>query len=281
MRRFFGIIGFLFVFIASGLSQNDKVCLQQTHFSWFESKIVNDTFLIECYIPNNVSTPIDSLPTIYVLDADMTFAMTYDIVRWLSWSKEIPDVAIVGIAYGKTQEDWWNKRSRDFTTCQDETELWGKWKQTGGGENFIKFIEFELIPFIENKYKLKCSNRTIVGLSFGGLISTNILLSNTKLFKNYILAGPALQWNNKEIFKQEENYAQTNNTLNAVVYTSIGNLDDLTIIEPWEEFNNQVDMRKYKNLYYKKEIIKNETHISMFPSALTKGLKYVLNQLKH
>jgi predicted alpha/beta superfamily hydrolase len=211
----------------------------------------------------------------------MSFAMTFDIVRWLSWGKEIPDVAIVGIAYGKTQADWWQKRSRDFTTCKDKTELWGKWEYAGGGDNFIKFIENELFPYIENKYQLKSPNRTIIGLSFGGLISADILFSKTELFKSYILAGPALQWNDGAIFKREEMYAQKNRLLNVIVYTSVGSLDDKTILEPWMKFNNQITNRKYESSIYKTDIIENETHLSMFPTALTKGLKFVLNQPKH
>ncbi|MBN2812613.1 MAG: alpha/beta hydrolase [Bacteroidales bacterium] len=281
MKHLLLTLGLFSVLITDGQCQNNNVCLAQTSVSWFESKIVNDKYLIECYIPENVSKPIDSIPIIFVLDADMSFAMTYDIVRWLKWGNEIPDVAIVGISYGKTQADWWQKRSRDFTTCQDKTEIWGKWEFAGGGDRFIRFIENELFPYLEKKHKLSSPNRTIVGLSFGGLISTEILFSKTELFKNYIIAGPALQWNDRAIFKKEENYAETNKTLNAIVFTSIGNLDDKTITEPWKEFNNLISKRKYENLVYETEIIENETHLSMFPAALTKGIKFVLNQQKY
>ncbi len=211
----------------------------------------------------------------------MSFAMTYDIVRWLRWSEEIPEVAILGIAYGKNQEVWWQKRSRDYTPCKDTTELWGKWELAGGGENFINFIENELFPYIEKQYHLKSGKRTIVGLSFGGLICTEILFSRPRLFKNYIIAGPALQWNNREIFKSEEKYARKNKELDAVVFTSIGDLDEKSITEPWEEFNTRILNRNYENLNYTTSIIENESHISMFPAALTKGLKFVLNQSKH
>jgi hypothetical protein len=243
-----------------------------------KSEFVNDEFLIESYIPAKLSTPKDSLPILFVLDADMSFAMTYDIVRWLRWGREIPEVAIIGISYGKTQADWWQKRSRDYTTCQDKTEVWGKWEFAGGGENFIKFLEKELIPEIKNQFNLKSSNRTIIGLSFGGLLCTDILFSKPKLFKNYIIAGPALIWNDKQIFKREENYAQKNKNLDATIYTSVGSLDSEKILIPWKEFNNVVIQRNYENLNFQTEIIENETHLSMFPAALTKGLKYVLNE---
>lgn len=273
------ILGFLTLLFNHGFSQNNKVSLDQTYTSWLDSKFVNDKYLIECYIPENISAPIDSLPIIFVLDADMSFGLTYDIVRWLRLGREIPDVAIIGIAYGTTQSDWLQKRSRDYSMSQDETELWGKWPLAGGGENFMDFIEKELFPFIAAEYNLISSNKTLVGLSFGGLISMEILFSKPYLFNGYIVAGPALQWNNREIFYKEEEYAEKNKILDAIVFMSVGSLDDrATSIEPWNDFNNQVLSRGYRDLIYEINIIENETHFSMFPSALTKGLKFVLNQ---
>lgn len=273
---FLGIFTILFNY---GSSQNTEVNLDETQTKWIKSEYVNDEFLIKSYIPANLSIPLDSLPILFVLDADMSFAMTYDIVRWLRWGREIPEVAIIGISYGKTQADWWQKRSRDYSTCQDKTELWGKWEFAGGGENFINFIENELFPYIKNQYNLKSLNRTIVGLSLGGLISTDIMFSRPNLFRNYIIAGPALQWNSREIFNREKEFAKENKVLKATVFTSVGSLDNNKyVITPWKDFNNQVIERNYSGLIYKTIVIENETHLSMFPAALTKGLKFVLNE---
>lgn len=278
MKKRLWLIGILTILFNYGYSQDNRVFLNDTQANWVESEFVNDKFLIESYIPSNLSTPIDSLPVIFVLDADMSFAMTYDIVRWLRWGNEIPEVAIIGIAYGKTQADWWQKRSRDYTTCQDETEIWGKWELAGGGEDFISFIEYELIPFLNKQYHLTGSNRTIVGISLGGLICNDILFSKPNLFDNYIISGPALLWNDKQVFKREEKYSLNHSKLDAIVYTSVGSLDHETVINPWNEFNDLVESRNYENLKFEHEVIENETHLSVFPQAVTKGLKFVLNQ---
>ncbi|MCB2196472.1 MAG: hypothetical protein KQH79_11480 [Bacteroidetes bacterium] len=279
MKRQILILVLLILFLDNCISQDKKVSLQQTAETWIESKTVNDKFLIKCYIPENLSKPIDSLPIVFVLDADKCFAMTYDIVKWLIWSREIPKVAIIGIAYGSTDSDWWVKRSRDFSVSKDKTEVWGKFPLAGGGENFKDFLENELIPYIGDEYNLKSENRTIVGLSLGGLISTDILFSRPHLFQRYIIAGPALQWNDREIFTMEKEFSKHNNSLNAIVFNSIGSKDDKErIIKPWNDFNMQIEKRNYNGLIFKTSIIENETHISMFPSALTQGLIFTLNQ---
>lgn len=244
---------------------------------WLTSEAVNDSFLIEAYIPPGI-TPPDSLPVVFVLDADMTFGMTYDIVKLLHIRREIPAVALIGISYGSDEATWWQKRSRDYTVCRDTTNLWGQFPLAGGVIRFINFIEDELLPFIEDEYKLTCTNRTLVGICMGGLISTNILFSKPSLFKNYVMAGPALQWNNRDVFKQEAAFASQNKSLDAWLFSAIGNLDDRTIIEPWHDFNTIIRERNYSGLTYQTAIIEDKTHLSMYPAALTKGLKFVLNR---
>jgi len=260
------------------LAQDQKVSLDQTYSKWIDSKIVGDNFLIQCYIPNQKGVPTDSLPIIFILDSDMSFGLAYDVVRWLRWSKEIPFVAIVGISYGMGQNDWWQKRSRDYSFSRDQKKIWGDWPLAGGSANFIKFIETELFQFIADEYNLKGDNRTIVGLSLGGLLCTEILFSKPEMFDNYIILGPALIWNDKEIFKKENQYFKNHSTLKANVFTAVGSLDQKAIIEPWNEFVDIINSRKYSGLFFTSWVIENETHISMFPAGLTKGLKTTLNK---
>ena len=264
--------------IGNVFSQDTKVSLDQTYSKWIDSKFVGDSFLIKCFIPDQKVIPPDSLPMIFLLDADLLFGMTYDVVRWLRLGGEIPNAAIIGISYGGSVNDWYRKRSRDFTPSQDLTKVWGEFPLAGGAENFKKFLEFELFMFINDEFKLKNGTKTIVGCSFGGLICTDILFSNPDLFDNYIILGPALKWNDKEIFKKESKYYENHKNLNSNVFTAIGNLDDKTITEPWTDFINLIESRKYTGLTFETWLIENETHMSMFPSGLTRGIKTVLNK---
>ena len=252
--------------------------LDQTHAKWLDSKIVGDKFLIQTYIPDQKTVPTDSLPLVFVLDADMSFGLVYDIVRWLNWGREIPYVAIVGISYGLGQNDWWAKRSRDYSESKDLTKHWGDWPLAGGAANFKNFIEKELFPFLGNEYNLKGGSRTIIGHSFGGLLCADVLLSKPELFHNYIILGPTLIWNDKEIFKQESKFALNHSTLNANVFTAIAKLDNEDITIPWTEFLDQVKSRNYKGLTLKTWIIEDEDHLSMLPVAVTRGLKSTLNK---
>jgi len=152
MKNLILTFGLLSLFIVKGQGQSEKVSLNQTDAFWIDSKFVKDKYLIKCHIPDDITIPLDSLPIIFVLDADMTFGMTYDIVRLIRLSEEIPEVAIIGISYGLSQDDWWEKRHRDYSMSKDKAEVWGKIPQAGGGEKFVQFIENELFPFVSAKF---------------------------------------------------------------------------------------------------------------------------------
>jgi len=275
MKTFYTSCLLIVSLFGNGFSQDIKVCLDQTHAKWLDSKIVGDKFLIQCYIPEQKAIPTDSLPIVFVLDADMSFGLVYDIVRWLNWGREIPYVAVVGISYGTGQKDWWEKRSRDFSESKDKTEHWGDWPLAGGASNFKGFIEKELFQFIKTEYNLKGGSKTIIGLSFGGLFCADVLFSKPEMFNNYIILGPALLWNDKEIYKQESKFAENQSTLKAFVFTSIGDLDNEDVKTPWTEFVTQVKSRNYKGLTLDTWVVENEDHLSMLPAAVTRGLKTI------
>ena len=278
MKTFLASCFLLASLLGNVFCQDLKVSLDQTSSKWIDSKFIGDKFLIQCFIPNQQTVPSDSLPIIFVLDSDMSFGLAYDVVRWLRWGEEIPTVAIVGISYGTGQKNWWDKRSRDYTPSKDQTKIFGDWPLSGGGDNFKKFLEFELFNFVKDEFNLKGNNKTIVGLSFGGLICTDILFSNPDLFDNYIILGPALLWNDKEVLKKEAKYFEGHKTLNVNIFTAIGSLDDKTIIEPWTEFVTLLKSRKYTGLTLNTWTIENETHLSMFPAGLTRGLEMTLTK---
>lgn len=275
MKTFLAYCFLLASLFGNLFSQDLKVSLDQTHAKWLDSKIVGDKYLIQTYIPDQKTITNDSLPIVFVLDADMSFGLVYDIVRWLQFGREIPYVAVVGISYGTGQKDWWTKRSRDFSESKDATKFWGDYPLAGGAANFKSFIEKELFQFLETEYNLKGNSKTIIGLSFGGLFCADVLFSKPELFDNYIILGPALLWNDKEIFKQESRFAENHSTVNANVFFSIGALDTEDITKPYYDFVNQVKSRNYNELKIDTWTIENETHLSMLPSGVARGLKTI------
>ena len=237
-----------------------------------------ETYIIQVGLPIGYSPSKKSYPVLYVLDGDKSFGMTKEITDWLIWSNEIKDIILVGISYGNGTESWWEKRARDYIHCKD-TAFAKAFPSAGGADNFLKFVNYELFPAINENYRINQDSTAIMGLSFGGLLSSYILFAQPDMFKGYIIIAPALVWNNKSISKLEVDYFSKHKELNKMVYMAYGSLDNKDwIINPTNELMQTLQVRNYEGLKFISQVFVGETHISVYPVALTHGLKTVFKR---
>ncbi len=164
----------------------------------FQSTILNEKRILNIYLPDNYNAK-DSLKyaVIYLLDgsADEDFIHIVGLVQYNSfeWINQVPKSIVVGIA---TVD-----RRRDFTFPTSIEADKKAYPTTGHSDKFISFVETELQPFIDTKYKTSAS-KTIIGQSLGGLLATEILLKKPALFNKYIIVSPSLWWNNGSLLNQ-------------------------------------------------------------------------------
>ncbi|HVG41275.1 MAG TPA: alpha/beta hydrolase-fold protein [Chitinophagaceae bacterium] len=177
-----------------------------------ENRILN-IYLPEGYNKNDTIT----YPVVYLLDgsADEDFIHVVGLYQFnnFSWIDRVPKSIIVGIA---TVD-----RRRDFTypsTIEEERKLY---PTTGHSKNFISFLEKDLQPFIQNKYKTNAS-KTIIGQSLGGLLATEILLKQPTLFNRYIIISPSLWWDDGSLLKQDSELLLPSFMQTTGVYIGVG-----------------------------------------------------------
>ena len=114
----------------------------------------------------------------------------------------------------------------------------------------------------------------IMGISFGGLLSSYILFKQPDLFKGYIIADPSLFWNSKSILKLETEYFRNHKELNCTVYMTYGSLDSKElIIDPTNELIQMIQMHNYQGLKLVTRVFEGETHVSVYSTAITNGMK--------
>lgn len=163
-----------------------------------QSKILAEKRLLNIYLPEGYNVK-DSLkyPVIYLLDgsADEDFIHIVGLVQFNSfeWINQVPKSIVVGIVSVD--------RKRDFTFPTKIKEDLEKYPTTGHSDKFISFIETELQPFIQKKYKTN-ESKTLIGQSLGGLLSTEILFKKPALFNKYIIVSPSLWWDNGSLLNQ-------------------------------------------------------------------------------
>ena len=89
------------------------------------------------------------------------------------------------------------------------------------------------------------------------------------------MISPALLWDNELILKQEKEFSLKHESLDAVVYTTVGSLEGPFMVDPWKRLVASIKEHNYKGLQLKDEIAEGETHYTIIPFIVTHGLKSV------
>lgn len=183
-----------------------------------QSITLSEKRIINIYLPEGYkSNDTIRYPVIYLLDgsADEDFIHVVGLVQFntFPWINRIPKSIVVGIANVD--------RRRDFTFPTKIEEDKKRFPSSGNSNKFIAFIEQELQPYIEKKYKTNAL-KTIIGQSLGGLLTTEILLYKPTLFNKYIIISPSLWWDNGSLLTQSSAILNERFTTKTEVYIGVG-----------------------------------------------------------
>ncbi len=177
---------------------------------------LNEDRTLNIYLPEGYNSN-ESYPVIYLLDgsADEDFIHIAGLVQFANfeWVNLLPKSIVVGISNVD--------RKRDFTFQTTIEKDKKDYPTTGSSEKFISFIEKELHPFIEKKYKTNAS-KTIIGQSLGGLLATEILYKKPTLFSQYIIISPSLWWDNESMFKVKAKFLDKDFNQKTKIFISVG-----------------------------------------------------------
>ncbi|MGK0391144.1 MAG: putative alpha/beta superfamily hydrolase, partial [Maribacter sp.] len=150
---------------------------------------------------------------IYLLDG-FSLKNTLETVYDNYWGHYLPHMILVGVS-NRTN------RTRDLTTSQIKMRRGSTMDvETGGAETFTKYMEEELIPYIDSKYPTM-PYRTLIGHSYAGLFTINILINHSHLFENYIAIDPSLDWDNQKLLKQAKEKLTTSSFKGKSLFVSL------------------------------------------------------------
>ena len=230
--------------------------------------------------------PHKRYPVIYTLDADYAFPIVAAVTTHFADRHDMPPVIVVGIAYpgGISDYDAYHRnRTRDYTPTHTLKGGYGPAIQelSGGGPTFRKFITDELFAYVESHWRAESGNRTFVGHSYGGLFGSYVMLTRPEAFRNYVLVSPSLWYDEKVAFRFESDYAKSHRDLPARVYFVIGSYENQpehgrTMIDDARELLRRIQSRHYRHFEGVVRVLDRDTHNSVFPGGVTRGLRVVL-----
>lgn len=212
-------------------------------------------------------------PVIYLLDADYSFAIAHNVVEHLADRNNLQWAIVVGIAYAGPDLYRLN-RTRDYTPTRSLQGGYGVeyQKHSGGAGRFREFIRKELIPWVNGSFRTT-EERILVGHSYGGLFAAWTLLTDPSLFSHYIIVSPSLWYDGGMIFELEPVAA----TSPGRVYLTVGSREgsrERQMVGDLRRLGEQLEARV--DLAVRHEVLSDETHNSVFPSAFSRGIRYVL-----
>jgi predicted alpha/beta superfamily hydrolase len=152
-------------------------------------------------------------PVIYLLDG-FFLKNSLEAVYMNYWGHYLPHMILVGI-------DNSTNRTRDLTTSHIDMLHGGPIAfETGGAENFTQYIENELIPYIDKTYP-STPYRTLIGHSYGGLFTINMLVNHRHVFENYIAIDPSIEWDDQKLLIQAKERLKTENYQGKSLFVSL------------------------------------------------------------
>lgn len=170
-----------------------------------KSNILNENRTINIYLPPYYqANDTVKYPVVYILDGGVEedFIHLAGLFRVNSqpWIDRFPEAIVVGIENVN--------RRRDFTFAVPNIDFLDQLKyskdffpQYGGAEPYAAFLEGELIPYIDQHYNTT-SERTVVGESLAGLMSSYLLIKHPHVFSNYVIVSPSFWWGEEKLLDE-------------------------------------------------------------------------------
>lgn len=209
-------------FTALHAQQGSKVILG--NIDTIHSEILHEKRTIWVYTPditNGQSLIKKKYPVVYVLDGDHHFYSVTGIIQQLSAANGnmvLPQMIVVGVLNTDRTRDFTSSRAVADDHVADSLVL-GK---AGGGEDFISFMEKELIPYVDSAYPTQ-PYRVLIGHSLAGLPVISSLINHTALFNGYIAIDPSIWWDHEKLLNESAVALAKNQYVNTGFFLGIAN----------------------------------------------------------
>lgn len=230
------------------------------------SKILNEEREVIIHLPINYDKK-KKYPVMYVLDGssqDKHLAHKFDI---LSTAGYVPETIVVGIpnVSGKG-------RQRDYTPPYMKMDIDEKDSLLGAGDQFLSFMEKELIPFVEQNYSVS-KNRSLAGNSRGGLLVMYSLLYKPDLFKGRFCFSPAFWRDDNLIVNKVSDFLAKNEDLSSFLYLSMGEDENEKMKNGFTEMTKTLSKKENHQLVWYSDFTKNADHQNNAEISASVGIR--------
>ena len=235
-----------------------KIGAKQT----IQSKELDEKREILVKLPESYHGTENRYLVLYILDANYTAFLANDLftVEYMRFVRKVPEFIIVGV----------------YNTDRERDMLPVKIKDRGGGgtDKFLRFIEKELQPLINENYRTSGYNM-LHGASNAGLFGLYALFSNPSLFDNVIAPSPMIGYC-PELIHELALKSFKKHSFSNKLYMIYGAEDYSQVTEYVPKFTEMLKENAPEGLRYKVKYIQDEGHVPF--TSLYDGLGWIFEK---
>jgi predicted alpha/beta superfamily hydrolase len=235
------------------------------------SAVLNEDRTIWVRTPRGYDQGTSGYSVLYLMDGPGHINEIGSTIDFLVDHDRMPPLIVVGIAN--------TDRTRDLTPSHsDEKKPDGTEANptSGGGDRFLDFIQKELMPEIEKRYRASCY-RLFAGHSLGGLMAIHALITRPDLFNAYIAVSPSLWWNDKRTLRQAQEFFAKREQLQKTLFFSLGDEGnkDTPMGQGFDQFRQTLTTKAPKDFHWDSARYPDEDHGSTVLRAHYAALRMV------
>jgi predicted alpha/beta superfamily hydrolase len=241
------------------------------------SKSVGRDFLIQVARP---AKPVaGKTPAIFLLDGNTMFGLAAPMIGLDDFGGTVEPAFVVAIGYKHANKaEWARLRQIDLTHVVPPIIARGlPFGSFGGGAAFERFLTTELRPLIEARYHSDPHRAILAGHSFGGLFVAHVLLKSPGAFDAFLIGSPSL-WAEPELLTLARTFVAPAKTR---VFLAVGAEETMGYNDDYHMVGNSGTLAALltghpADIDLKLEIVPGEGHVSVIPTLLEHGFRYLL-----
>ncbi|MBE7519060.1 MAG: alpha/beta hydrolase [Thermoflexaceae bacterium] len=261
--------------MALTISPRAPYVLPATDTYEFHSGITDRDYEVSVTVMASIE-PGTRYPVLYAMDGDIGPVLP-TMVPLMQAGKELPGMIVVGVGYGlggllsdqTVLQRWAALRMTDLipTVQPDGTG--------GGAHGFLRFISEELMSFVHANYPADADDCGLTGDSLGGLFALYAMLASPGTFGRCLAGSPSIQRSRDLLFSLEEQLAESGQDLPTKLFMGAGSLEGDPMLSNMRAMADKLSGRGYANFRLTTKVFDDETHMSVWPGAFSRGLKAI------
>jgi len=265
LRTYSGIVFLFILLLFSGqnlcFAQKDGDDIVLGKYRVIHSQILDEDRLLFVHLPREYEDTQLAYPVLYLLYVDIYnyFADAAVITEKLGGTGEIPPLIIIGVAN--------TNRYRDLLPVKTRGR-----SEAGGAENFLRFLEEELIPHVDKTYRTK-NFRILAGPQTAAIFSLYALITKPGLFNAFISENPFMNPENAAfLYPKTEKFFKNTESLKSFLYVRCETNERPRDLEYAERFEKLLEFEKPKGFRFEVEFREPAGYFTS-PMPFQKGLR--------